>query len=241
MELFGGFLLGFLGSFHCIGMCGPIALALPVSGNNVVSVAAGRVLYNLGRIVTYSVFGLILGAFGQRLVLIGLQEYVSLFSGILILLYVFTPSKIKLKLSNNYYFNETNRLIRKGFSRFFKKESHFSLFVIGLLNGLLPCGFVYVALAASFAMNGPVQGALFMALFGLGTAPIMFAASFAGQYLSINIRQRINRLVPVFAVVIAVLFILRGLSLGIPYVSPKLQNPVHTPAEQMQHGEGACH
>lgn len=240
MEVLGGFLIGFLGSFHCVGMCGPIALALPVYGDSNFSRIFGRVLYNLGRVVTYSMFGLLLGAFGQRLVLIGFQENVSLISGIIILAYVLMPRSLKSKLAQNYYVEETNKLVKKGLSRFLRSKSVSALFFIGLLNGLLPCGFVYVALAGSLAMNGALNGALFMALFGLGTVPIMFATSLAGQYLSMNIRRRVNRLVPVFAVVIALLFILRGLSLGIPYVSPKLHSPVNKTVEEVEHGS-SCH
>jgi len=240
MEIWGGFLIGFLGSFHCVGMCGPIALALPVYGDSNFSRIWGRILYNFGRIITYSFFGLLLGAFGQRLVLIGFQENVSLISGIIILLYVIMPRSLKSKLARNYYVTETNRIIKKGFSRFLRSKSTSSLLFIGILNGLLPCGFVYVALAGSLSMDGPVNGALFMALFGLGTAPIMFATSLAGQYISINLRRKITKLIPAFAVVLAVLFILRGLSLGIPYLSPKLHSPVNKTIEQVEEGT-SCH
>ena len=129
-------------------------------------------------------------------------------------------------------FGLLERLFRSPFSwlsgtrvrRLFGDARPGSLLVIGMVNGLLPCGFVYVGLMGSVATQGVWQGALFMACFGLGTFPLMLGVSLAGQFVSTTVRARLRKLTPVLAVCIGTLFILRGLSLGIPYVSPKLSN-----------------
>jgi sulfite exporter TauE/SafE len=221
MEVLSGFIIGLLGSFHCVGMCGPIAVALPVYQESRLKLITGRALYNFGRIVTYSLMGALFGLFGSRLVIFGLQQYLSVGFGVLIIAYVFTPGKVKSKFSNISIYRFVTDFIKKHFAKLTEKKTLSSLFLIGLLNGLLPCGFVYVGIAGAVSTGGVISGALFMALFGLGTFPIMFAASLVGKFVNLNVRKRINKLIPVFAVILAVLFILRGLNLGIPYVSPK--------------------
>ena len=221
--LWSAFLIGLFGSFHCIGMCGPIALALPVQQNNAFSLITGRVLYNVGRALTYAAIGLVFGLLGQGLSLAGFQQSVSILAGVLILLMVLLPSGFTQRLyllKPAYGF--TNFLKRK-FGILFKKKSVLSVFLIGLLNGFLPCGLVYIAVAGAIASGGYMQGALYMFVFGLGTLPIMLAVSLAGNFISLNVRKRINKLIPAFMVVLAFLFILRGMNLGIPYISPQLQ------------------
>ena len=221
--LWSAFLIGLFGSFHCIGMCGPIALALPVQQNNRMALVTGRVLYNVGRAITYATLGLIFGLVGQSLSLAGFQQSVSIIAGILILLMVFLPSKYAQKLyllKPAYGF--TNFLKRK-FGALLKRKSVTSVFLIGLLNGFLPCGLVYIAIAGAIASGGYVEGATYMFIFGIGTLPIMLAVSLAGNFISINVRKRVNKLIPAFMIVLACLFILRGMNLGIPYISPQLQ------------------
>jgi uncharacterized protein len=221
--LWSAFLIGLFGSFHCIGMCGPIAIALPVQQNNAFSLISGRVLYNVGRALTYAAIGLVFGLLGQGLSLAGFQQSVSILAGVLILLMVLLPSGFTQRLyllKPAYGF--TNFLKRK-FGILFKKKSVLSVFLIGLLNGFLPCGLVYIAVAGAIASGGYMEGALYMFVFGLGTLPIMLAVSLAGNFISLNVRKRINKLIPAFMVVLAFLFILRGMNLGIPYISPQIQ------------------
>ena len=108
------------------------------------------------------------------------------------------------------------------------------MFLFGIINGFLPCGFVYVALAGAMTTGDFISGALFMSLFGLGTIPIMLGTSLVGKFVTRGLRSKMNKLIPVFAIVLAIIFILRGLSLGIPYLSPpekKLNVPVTVEAE----------
>ncbi len=220
MDIWTGFLIGFLGSFHCVGMCGPIVLALPVGNSSNFQLVVSRVFYNFGRIVTYSFFGLVFGFFGKGIQVAGLQKYASIVLGVVILLYYLTPSKFKGKLSVTAPYRAANNFVKKGFSKLTKNNSPFSLFIFGIVNGFLPCGFVYVALAGAITTGGALSGAAYMALFGLGTTPIMLTTALFGAFLGAKLKHRMNKLIPVFAVALAIIFILRGLSLGIPYLSP---------------------
>lgn len=214
------FLTGFVGSFHCMGMCGPIALALPNVGNSFARKATGRFVYNLGRIFTYALLGVLLGTFGLGLKLAGLQQSISIAAGVLIIIMVvFTSGAIERKIGSPF------KLLKgETIAKLFKMKSLGGLFLIGVLNGLLPCGFVYIALIGSVATQDAFQGALFMVFFGLGTLPMMFGVSMAGQFISAQIRARITKVVPYLAVIIGCIFILRGLNLGIPYISPQISN-----------------
>ncbi len=225
MEVWTGFIVGLAGSLHCVGMCGPIALALPVFGESKLSVFAGRILYNLGRVVTYSILGAVFGLFGSRLILFGLQQHLSIAIGAAILLYVFMPRKIKTRISELNFYSAIVTFLKTNFSKLISKRTNNSLFTIGLLNGLLPCGFVYVGIAGAVSTSRWDEGAIYMALFGLGTTPIMLATAMLGKVINFNLRTKINKLIPAFAVIFALLFILRGLNLGIPYISPKFEYP----------------
>lgn len=231
MEIWTGFAVGLFGSLHCVGMCGPIVLALPVIGENQFKIMLGRVLYNLGRVVTYSLMGALFGLFGNRLVLFGLQQNLSIILGAIIMLYVVTPRKLRTRISELTFYKSITNFIKTNFFRLASRKSQSSLFTIGLLNGLLPCGFVYVGIAGAISTENALSGSLYMALFGLGTLPIMFATSVFGKIINLNLRRRLAKMIPAFALILAALFILRGLNLGIPYVSPKL---VNTAAETNQ-------
>jgi sulfite exporter TauE/SafE len=224
MEIWSGFLVGFLGSLHCIGMCGPIVLALPTPTISNLSFLTGRVLYNFGRVVTYGLLGLLFGLIGNRLQMFGLQQIVSIALGVIIILWVVIPAGLKNKLRNVSGFNIFTVKLKNAFMPLFKKRSNLSMFVIGILNGFLPCGFVYMAIAGAIAVSSasPFNGMLFMVFFGLGTVPAMLGTSLAGNLISFNIKKKFAKIVPVFAIILAVIFVLRGMNLGIPYISPKL-------------------
>jgi uncharacterized protein len=221
LEIFTGFVIGLLGSLHCIGMCGPIALALPAGKFKSIRFYFGRIYYNLGRVVTYSFFGLIFGIIGKNFAMAGLQNWVSIISGAGIIIIVLLPQKFKTNALAKIPFYKVTDKIKNALGGLFKSGSLTAMFLIGVLNGFLPCGFVYVGLAGALASGEVTTGILYMALFGLGTLPVMFAASVAGNFVSIGIRQKLTKVIPVLAILLAVIFILRGLNLGIPYISPK--------------------
>lgn len=214
------FTIGLLGSLHCVGMCGPIALALP-SGKGRMKFITGRLLYNLGRVVTYTIIGALFGLLGLSLSMAGFQQWLSIVTGVVMILMVLLPIRYAQKL-NLPWLSQFNRWLKQRFSYFFKKSNWYSHFFIGLFNGLLPCGLVYVALAAAIASGSIVDGMLYMGLFGLGTMPLMLAVALAGNIVKISWRNKISRLVPYFVTLLGLLFILRGLNLGIPYLSPEI-------------------
>lgn len=214
--------LGFLGSFHCIGMCGPIALALPVHNKSHSEKIISILTYNLGRIITYSFFGLIFGMIGQSVALFGLQQKLSILLGVVILSGLFIPQKIinRSKLLSRFY----NLFIglKNKISLQFQKKGISSFFSIGLLNGLLPCGLVYIAIASAIATGNVLKSIGFMAAFGAGTFPFMFAISYTSHLFSIKVRNTIKKAMPLMIGLVAVLLIFRGLNLGINFISPKL-------------------
>jgi sulfite exporter TauE/SafE len=216
------FTMGLLGSFHCVGMCGPLALSLPLSTNTIWSKFSGAFLYNTGRIITYSVFGFVFGLIGKSASLFGYQQWLSISLGVLIIFFVIMPKRISVFSYKNYitvFFEK----IRSGLGNLFSRKNYSSLFFIGILNGLLPCGLVYMAAAAAVATGDIVDSILFMAFFGLGTLPIMWSLAFFGNYVSIGIRQKIRRAYPYMMMMMGCLLILRGMGLGIPYISPEMK------------------
>lgn len=218
--------MGLMGGLHCIGMCGPIALALPkTSGNDSIRFATGRIFYNMGRVVTYSLMGIAVGFFGLTLNLAGWQQGLSILSGILILLLQFFPGNLSGKLSHSLQLPHLVSRIKQLFSKLIHKKGGQALFMIGLLNGILPCGLVYMALAGAIGTGSVTGAASYMALFGLGTIPLMLLLSLSGRVFSFRFKSKIEKLVPYIVAIIALLFILRGLSLGIPYISPNLTDP----------------
>jgi sulfite exporter TauE/SafE len=221
MLLLTAFLTGILGSFHCVGMCGPIAFALQGKKEQGWLFYAGRLLYNFGRIQSYALLGIVSGAFGLGVKLAGIQQGLSIFIGILI---IFSVVYTRWFGRGNRF--STFSLLPANFIvKLFHSKSIWAAYIIGVLNGFLPCGFVYIAILGATVTQGIWEGALFMACFGLGTLPMMYGISIVGQFLNQNIRSKFVKLSPVFALLIALLFILRGLNLGIPFVSPKLVQP----------------
>jgi uncharacterized protein len=218
------FITGLAGSLHCVGMCGPIALALPVGKLSYAQANISRLLYNFGRILTYSVLGAVFGYFGKALFVAGFQQQLSILIGISMMCFIL-PNRF-LSWSP---FQKMTHLLMATFRKVFPINSSLRFILLGLLNGLLPCGFVYMALAAASATTSPIDGAIFMAFFGLGTAPMMFSIGFLPRFLTLNHRQKINKYLPIYTSILAFLFILRGMNLGIPYVSPKFEK---TPISQ---------
>ena len=220
MEILSALTLGVLTSFHCAGMCGPIALALPLKNDNWVTRIFGAILYNLGRSVTYAILGFVFGLAGQGLVMSGFQQWVSIIMGLVMVLMAFFPAFFKSNYSFDKKIFSFVSKVKAQLGLLFGKKSYGSLLTIGLLNGLLPCGPLYIALAAAIATGGALNGSLFMFLFGLATIPVLLAISLVGNLISINLRKKITRFIPYTVFFIGILFILRGLQLGIPFLSP---------------------
>jgi sulfite exporter TauE/SafE len=203
MELWTAFMLGLAGSAHCAGMCGPLALALPTGGRRGLALVPGRVLYNLGRVTTYCLLGVVFGSIGL---------------GVAILLGLCVAKARALMMQ----FAVPATWLKTALGHLLRQQTLASQYVLGVLNGLLPCGLVYIACVGAAATGGLVSGVQYMLVFGLGTVPMMLALGLAGQALPVGLRLRLQKFIPIALAVVAVLLILRGLSLGIPLLSPDL-------------------
>ncbi len=142
--------------------------------------------------------------------------------GLAIIFFLVIPKKWMGSAGNNSIVSTYNHRIRSALGRLFLKKNYRSLFAIGLLNGLLPCGLIYMAIAGAVASADSLKSAFFMASFGLGTLPVMWSVSFFGNYIGLGIRKKIRSAYPVLMMLMACLLILRGLGLGIPYISPSV-------------------
>ncbi len=218
LDLWTAFLLGLVGSLHCAGMCGPLALALPAAGNTTPAYVLGRVAYNAGRIITYCLMGIVFGLVGRSFLMAGLQRWVSIALGVALLLGLFASRKLALSRPVTSLVNQ----LKSRMSVLLRRRSFTALAVLGLLNGLLPCGLVYVACAGAAATGGMAAGAQYMAAFGVGTVPMMLAISLSGSLVPASLRLKLVKTIPVCVFLLATLLILRGMSLGIPYISPDL-------------------
>ncbi|SHG68284.1 sulfite exporter TauE/SafE family protein [Flagellimonas flava] len=219
--------LGFLGSLHCLGMCGPIAFMLPLDHDNIAKKTSQVFIYHFGRMLAYGSIGIVFGFLGKGLSLFGMQQKLSIAMGVLMIILVLIPSKT---FNANIISKPVYRWLGKLKSKLgaeLKKKTPDTFLTIGFLNGFLPCGLVYMALIGALAVGNPWQGGLYMILFGMGTIPLMTATVFSRNLIGNAIKSRIRKLIPVFVILIGALFIIRGMGLGIPYVSPKqVQTPM---------------
>lgn len=227
-------ILGLMGSLHCVGMCGPIAFMLPVDKNNNLKKLLQVSLYHFGRLLSYALIGLIFGLLGKGLYIFGMQQKLSIGVGLLMIVLVLIP----VKTLNSYNLSRpVYKVISKVKNRLgqeLKKKTPDTFLTIGFLNGFLPCGLVYMALFGAIAMGSAWKGSLYMMLFGLGTVPLMTSAIYFSGFLKGAMRHRVRKLIPAFVVVIGLFFILRGMGLGIPYISPE-------PIQDMVTAEIECH
>jgi len=212
------FFIGLFGSIHCIGMCGPLAFAIPVTENKWWLIIADKILYNLGRVVTYTLLGLVIGIIGRQLWIYGLQQWVSVIAGTLIVLAA-TSRILKLNIRNSRLtaklFVPVNKLLA------YALKHHDGHFIVGLINGLLPCGFVYLALAGAINAPSALTAAQYMFWFGTGTFPLMLIATVGSGFITVPLRIKINKAIPYLMLVLGCWFVIRGLDINVPYLSPK--------------------
>ena len=232
--LISAFILGLLGSFHCVGMCGPIAFMLPVDRNNTYKKVTQISLYHIGRLLSYSIMGLVFGLIGKGLNLFGFQQQLSIIIGVVMIVVILIPHKTFNKYNVSKPIYKVISKVKSGLGSALKKKTSDTFLTIGFLNGFLPCGLVYMAVFGAIAGGNAAEGSLYMAFFGLGTIPLMTTAIYFSNFLKGAMRQKIQKAIPVFVVLIGVLFILRGLGLGIPYLSPD-------PVSDMVTGAMNCH
>lgn len=209
------FMIGLLGSVHCIGMCGPLAFAVPSLKPGIGYLLLDKVLYQLGRIISYGILGIFIGLIGQQLWLSGMQQGISIFTGLLIIAAACSRIfKISVGQGSSFLLKPFNKLFGYALKH---KANHL---IIGMINGLLPCGFVYLALAGAVNTGNVTAAAAYMFWFGLGTAPLMLLATISMGFTGNLFRKRINKVIPFMMLFLGIWFILRGMELNISYISP---------------------
>ncbi|GAB3929921.1 sulfite exporter TauE/SafE family protein [Mucilaginibacter myungsuensis] len=210
------FFIGLFGSVHCVGMCGPLAFAVPVSKRVWWYIVSDKILYNLGRVISYTLLGFLIGFVGRQLWISGMQQGVSLLSGLLIIFAGLSRIfKFKLSRSNRSMYDILP--INKALNYVLKHRA--GHLIIGIINGFLPCGFVYIALVGAINTNAPIAAAEYMFWFGLGTFPLMLIATVSAASLGPLVRTRINKAMPYLMVCLGLWFIVRGSGLNVPYLS----------------------
>ncbi len=218
--LYTAVILGLISSFHCIGMCGPIAMMLPVDRSNQATKTIQILVYHLGRITAYGFLGLLFGILGKGFYLAGMQQQLSIAVGVIMIIIAIVPEKQFAKYNFSKPVYKIISQVKTSLGNQFKKKTFRSIYTIGLLNGFLPCGMVYVALFGALAMNRLDLSMLYMVLYGIGTIPMMSLVVYISNLLTFSFRSKLQKVIPIIAVCIGILFIMRGLGLSIPYLSP---------------------
>jgi uncharacterized protein len=185
-------------------MCGPLVLMTPVIGNTPGSIIASRALYHSGRIAVYVFLGLLFGVIGESLVLAGFQRWLSLTVGALMIVAILFAARIKAPLARIPLY------LKSLFAEFLRKRTATSVFTLGAVNGLLPCGLVYMAATASISAGSISKSVASMALFGIGTLPMLVAISTAGRRLNCSRLPAIQKIMPLAVLAVAILLIVRS-------------------------------
>ncbi|MFK7001323.1 sulfite exporter TauE/SafE family protein [Flavobacterium oreochromis] len=230
--IYSAFILGLISSLHCVGMCGPIAMMLPVDRKNQTKKVIQIIIYNIGRIMSYILLGSFFGLLGRGLFLAGFQQKMSIIIGILMIVIVLVPEKVFAQYNFSKPVFIMLSKVKTLLGQQFKNKTYQSIFMIGLLNGFLPCGLVYVALFGAIAMQKISLSIVYMALYGIGTIPMMTMVVYISNLLTLPVRNKIQKIIPIAVIGVGVLFIFRGLGLDLPFLSPStmslfIQNTPH--------------
>lgn len=217
-----GFLLGLAGSLHCIGMCGPLSLAIPVNGIAPKNKAIILLSYQAGRISTYGLIGILAGLAGAGILSSGYQQSISIIAGLIVIIAAagyFAGKRAKAFSFMNGFYQFISSLI---FRLLKTARRPGGAFLLGMANGLLPCGMVYIAAVTAISLGNIMDAIFFMLLFGTGTLPAMLLAAYAVRRFGWQGKKWLGRLTPYIIAGMGLLLLIRGLNLGIPSVSPEL-------------------
>lgn len=216
MFLISGFLIGIVGSLHCATMCGPLVMAFNYNQKSWLR----NLLYHGGRVTTYILIGLAFGILGEGFALVGWQRWLSIGLGIILAVVTFFPHLKANTMADRWLANILVPM-KKRLLKAVNTNKSATLFTLGMLNGLLPCGMVYVAISTSLAVSDLYSAAMVMSGFGLGTLPLLMTIAMGSKLISKTVAQY-RYVIPVFTIIIASMLIIRGLELNIPYLSPVL-------------------
>lgn len=220
--LIAGLVLGITSNFHCLGMCGPIAMAIPVNRTSTWTILGGILQYNGGRILTYALLGAVVGSIGITVDTLGFLQWISIITGIFMIIFAWRKWFSRIFSGHLPTFG-IQGFVSKSLGNVLATQTPFKLPMLGMINGLLPCGMVYIGLMNALLAGDPISSAYAMIAFGVGTIPAMFAVGFAANRISGNVRQKINKVVPFLLTFVGALIVLRGMNLDIPYISPKVK------------------
>ena len=209
MELWTALILGFAGSFHCVGMCGPIAMSIPRSSSGFGALTFNAVIYNSGRIFVYGLLGLLFGTLGTQISIAGFQGWTSISLGVLMVVIVILNRYFKTHSRPSVY-KKLTQTISIYYGLLIRRNSRTALLGMGLLNGVLPCAFVYSGLAVAALTESPFHSMFYMMLFGIGTFPAMYFMYLSPSVISLNLRNSIKKMVPFLAFSLGIFLIIRG-------------------------------
>jgi sulfite exporter TauE/SafE len=221
-------------------MCGPIAMSIPLDRSSNTSIFFGALQYNLGRVITYFVLGIIIGSIGLSIHAIGILQWISILAGVGLILFAWRKYLGKALFGRVPDF-KFQRFIGGGFRKVLNSNWPLKLLLIGGINGLLPCGMVYVALLNAMLTGDIIMSGTAMAGFGIGTLPGLMIVAFMANMVGSNTRQRLNKVVPYLLSVVGLLIVLRGMNLDIPYISPKISVSQQTTEEPTNIEVSCCH
>lgn len=218
-----GLSLGIISSAHCMGMCGPLSLALPITHLNPAKKLFALLLYNIGRVTTYALMGLVFGWMGRKIYLAGFQQKFSIVLGVAVIFlvaqyYVFKKNHQPAIIKSIY------QPVQQWIFTLWRNPAKANYVLLGMANGLLPCAMVYIAIAGALSTTEVSDAVLFMAMFGMGTLPAMILFTYAGSFLKVSARNNIKKAMPFLLTTMALLLILRGMNLGIPFISPVMES-----------------
>ena len=216
--------LGFAGSLHCLGMCGPLVTALE-SMSSPKRWSKNQWLHHSGRWMAYGVLGLAAGTIGQTLAAAGFQRWIILTAGVIMLLMALVPSMQHVGIRP---IQQLSKTIRTHFSALMQSQRFAHRLMLGFLHGLLPCGLVYTAIAGAMATTDVLEGSLFMLVFGVATTPALVGVSHVTAWFKKRMSLISYKFIQVAMVVFAFLVLMRGANLGIPLLSPKINSPKAT-------------
>jgi uncharacterized protein len=207
--------MGLAGSMHCLGMCGPIFMATSSFYGNSKQYILPFIYHHLGKLFSYAVIGLLMGIIGKGASLLWFQNRIMFICG-LVLIAMAVGSILKWKGLNGF-----NSWISRTMGKALKKSGAFAI-VVGILNGLVPCGLVYAAAVGALATQSYSGGMLFMFVFGLGTIPALGLAGFSRWLIPFHMFKNLGVWKRIPILILGIWLLLKGLGLGIPYISPDL-------------------
>lgn len=212
-------IFGLISSLHCVAMCGPIALMLPLDKNNPSKRVIQMMTYHLGRMTAYVSLGVLFGLLGRGFFMAGFQQKLAIVAGMIMITIALVPERKFAQFNFSKPVYKLLSKIKSTLGKQFNRKSFKALFIIGLLNGFLPCGMVYAALFGALAMPNFISSLSYMMLYGLGTIPLLVLVTQLTQFRKFTF-QKYQKIIPIALLLIGLLFVVRGAGLSIPYLSP---------------------